>query len=68
MIKYETTDSPGLVKDRTRGHVSAVLNTDNARLAEYRTQRARLRRVDRLEAEVSELKQIVKSLLGMKNV
>lgn len=68
MTKYETTDSPGFVKDRTRGHVSAVLNTDNVRLEEYRAQRAKLRKIDKLESEVMELKQMVRILLGKTNV
>lgn len=67
-MEYETTSYPGYVKDMTRGHVSAVLNTDSAGLAEYRMQRERLLKVERLESEVTQLKQLVHKLLGMNNV
>jgi hypothetical protein len=67
-MSYQTTNYPGYVKDTTSGHVSAVLNTDSVGLADYRAQRARLLKVDRLESEVAELKQMIKEFLGTNNV
>ena len=65
--KYINTNVPGLVKDPVSG---AILSVDNAKLLAYRQQK-RLRRdqadtqdrLDKLEGDVSEIKDMLSKLL-----
>jgi len=65
--KYVKTDVEGLVKDTQSG---AILNVDHAALNAYRKQKAALsnasdatKRLDRLENDMSEIKQMLQQLL-----
>lgn len=65
--KYLQTDVEGLVKDAVSG---AVLNVDNVRLNAYKKQKAAFnnmsdtgKRLDRLENDMSDIKDMLKQLL-----
>ena len=67
MDKYIKTDVEGMVKDLTSG---AILNVDNGGLDAYRRQKAVLesakstnKRIDKLENDVGEIKQMLQQLL-----
>lgn len=67
MDKYIKTDVPGLVKDFTSG---AVLNIDNAKLNAYRRQKKLYgnqaeseQRICNMETELSQIKQLLVSVL-----
>lgn len=54
MSQYLKTNDPSLVKDKTTG---ALLNTNNAALAEYKMRKASLHRINSLETNNRELDQ-----------
>jgi len=65
--KYLQTDFDGLVKDATSG---AVLSVDNEALTAYKKRKNFIRsqledqkRIDRIEDDVAEIKQMLKQLL-----
>ena len=67
MNKYNKTNVEGLVEDPVSG---AILNTDNAGLYAYRRQKAVLeesrnsaKRIDKLENDIGEIKQMLQQLL-----
>ena len=67
MDKYIKTNVEGMVKDLTSG---AILNVDNGGLDAYRRQKAVLesakstnKRIDKLENDVGEIKQMLQQLL-----
>lgn len=68
-MRLVPTDREGLVKDLDSG---AILSVDNAKLAAYRKKKAAAeeahrsaQRIDRLEGDVSEIKQMLKALTEM---
>jgi hypothetical protein len=67
--KYIKTDVPGLVKDRNSG---AILSVDNAKLHAYKRQKRLLstqvdanQRLDQLEGDVTEIKDMLSKLLEL---
>lgn len=68
---YVKTDVDGLVKDTESG---AILNVDNARLAAYKKQKAFMadrtkdtERLNRVEKDLSDIKNMLQSLLKENN-
>ena len=67
--KYIKTDVPGLVKDKVSG---AILNVDNAKLQAYKRQKRVMgnqadtkQRLDQLEGDVTEIKDMLSKLLEL---
>lgn len=74
MTTYINTEFTNYVKDGTDGRLSAILNTDSAGYSAFRIQRDRNKKiksvveeVDELKADVTEIKNLLKELLGRSN-
>ena len=58
--KYIKTDVEGLVKDKLSG---AILNVDNEKLIAYKKQKQAAQRLDKVENDINEIKNMLQQLL-----